>query len=54
MGMFVRVKSTKNSPRKSVQLVKSVRKGDRITQKIVRYVGIAHDDMELLTLRERG
>ena len=49
--MFVRVKTTKNSPRKSVQIVQSVRKGDRISQKIVRYVGVAHDDMELKQLK---
>ena len=39
--MFVRVKSTPNSPRKSVQLVESVRQGDKVKQKIVRHVGIA-------------
>ena len=51
MGMFVRVKTTKNSPRKSVQIVMSVRKGNQIIQKIVRHVGIAHDDMELSQLK---
>ena len=50
--MFVRVKSTPNSPRKSVQLVESVRQGDKVKQKIVRYVGIAMDDDELLRLKE--
>ena len=49
--MFVRIKTTKNSPRKSVQIVMSVRKGNQITQKIVRHVGIAHDDMELSQLK---
>lgn len=48
--MFVRVKTTPNSPRKSVQLVKSVRKGSKITQKIVHYVGIAMDEDELKKL----
>lgn len=45
--MFVRVKTTPNSPRKSVQIVQSVRKGNKISQKIVRYVGIAMDEEEL-------
>lgn len=49
--MFVRIKSTPNSPRKSVQIVKSVRKGDKVSQKIVRYVGIAMDDYELEQLK---
>ncbi len=39
--MFVRVKTTPNSPRQSVQIVQSVRIGDKVKQKIVRYVGIA-------------
>ena len=50
--MFVRVKSTPNSPRQSVQLVESVRHGDKVKQKIVRHVGIAMDDDELLRLKE--
>ena len=50
--MFVRVKTTPNSPRKSVQIVESVRDGNRIKQRIVRYVGIAMDDKELKKLLE--
>jgi transposase len=49
--MFVRVKSTPNSPRKSIQIVESVRKGNKVSQKIVRYVGIAMDDDELEKLK---
>lgn len=49
--MFVRVKATPNSPRKSVQIVESVRDGDIVRQKIVRYVGIAYDDSELEKLK---
>ena len=49
--MFVRVKSTPNSPRQSVQIVQSVRVGDKVKQKIVRYVGIAMDDDELAQLK---
>lgn len=49
--MFVRVKNTPNSPRKSVQIVHSVRRDDKVTQKIIRYVGIAMDDQELEQLK---
>ncbi|MBU1784843.1 MAG: IS1634 family transposase [Candidatus Omnitrophica bacterium] len=50
--MFVRIKTTPNSPRKSVQIVQSVRKADRVSQKIVRHVGIAHDEQELKQLMD--
>lgn len=50
--MFVRIKTTPNSPRKSVQIVASLRKGDKVTQKIVRYIGIAMDDAELIQLTQ--
>ena len=50
--MFIRVKTTPNSPRKSIQIVESIRKGTKITQKIVRHVGIAMDDSELIRLKE--
>ena len=40
-----------NSPRQSVQIVSSVRVGDKVKQKIVRYVGIAMDDEELAQLK---
>lgn len=49
--MFVRVKSNPLSPRKSVQIVESVRKKDKIIQKIVRYVGVAMDEQELEQLK---
>ena len=51
-NMFVRIKSTPNSPRKSVQIVKSVRTGEKVRQTIVRHVGIAADDEELQQLRD--
>ena len=44
--MFIRVKTTPNSPRRSVQICESNRKGDQVKQKIVHYVGIARDDDE--------
>ena len=42
--MFIRVNSTPNSPRKSIQIVESVRTGDKVRQKILHYVGISMDD----------
>lgn len=42
--MFIRVNSTPNSPRKSIQIVESIRTGDKVKQKIVHYVGISMDD----------
>lgn len=50
--MFVRVKTTPNSPRQSVQIVASERIGDKVKQRIVRYVGIAMNDEELVRLKE--
>ena len=49
--MFVRIKTTPNSPRKSVQIVESFREGNAVRQRIVRHVGIAADDQELETLQ---
>lgn len=48
--MFIRTKTTPNSPRKSVQIVESIRDGSKIKQKIVRHVGIAMDEYELQEL----
>jgi len=50
--MFIRIKTSPNSPRKSIQIVESIRKGNKISQKIVRHVGIAMDESELLKLKE--
>ena len=50
--MFVRVKTTPNSPRKAVQLVESVRAGHTVRQKIVRHIGIALDEDELVKLKD--
>jgi transposase len=49
--VFVRVKSTPNSPRRSVQVVESARDGGRVTQRIVRHMGIALDALEETKLR---
>lgn len=50
--MFIRVKTTPNSPRKSIQIVESVRDGNKVKQRIVRYVGVAMDDQELEKLKD--
>ncbi len=52
--MFIRVKTTPNSPRKSVQLVESFRVGDKVRQKIVKHIGIAFDEKELEELKVLG
>jgi len=49
--MFIRVKSTPNSPRKSVQIVHSQRVGSKVKQKIIKHVGVAFDDKELQELK---
>ena len=49
--MFVRVNQTPNSPRKSVQVVESQREGHQVKSRILRHVGIAHDEQELEKLK---
>lgn len=44
--MYIRVNKTPNRPRRSIQIVESIRKGKSVKQKIVRYVGIANDESE--------
>ena len=50
--MFIRTKTSPNSPRKSVQIVESVRDGNLVKQRIVRHVGIALNETELEQLLE--
>lgn len=50
--MFVRIKTSPNSPKKSVQIVESFRFGNKVRQRIVRHVGTALDDNELMRMRE--
>jgi len=50
--MFVRVKTTPNSPKKAVQIVESRRSGGTVSQHIVRHVGTALNDDELERLKE--
>jgi len=49
--MFVRVKSTPNSPRKSVQIVENSRVNGKVKQRIIKHIGIAMDDAELEELK---
>ena len=49
--MFVRVKSTPKSPRKSVQIVESYRVEGKVRQRIVKHIGVAQDDIELEELK---
>ena len=50
--MFVRAKSTRNSPRRSVQIVESIRDGKKVRQPIVRHVGVALSEHALPHLRQ--
>ena len=52
--MFVRIKTTPNSPRRSVQLVEGVRHRGQVRQRIVRHIGVAMDEDELERLRQLG
>ena len=52
--MFVRIKTTPNSPRRSVQLVEGVRDRGKVRQRIVRHIGVAMDEDELERLRQLG
>jgi len=49
--MFVRIKATPNSLKKAVQIVESVRRGEKVSQKIIRHIGYAVDEDELSKLK---
>ena len=49
--MFIRTKK-KTEDRISVQIVANVRDGEKIKQKIIRHVGVAHNDKELEQLKD--
>ncbi|MCG9479063.1 MAG: hypothetical protein K9H14_02495 [Actinomycetia bacterium] len=49
--MFVRVKTSNNCATTFVQIVQSLRKGEKVTRKIVRHVGVAKDRDELEKLK---
>lgn len=50
--MYIRINSTPLSPRKSVQIVEGIRCGDKVKQKIIRYVGVATNDYEQQKLED--
>ena len=50
--MFIRTNTTPNSPRKSIQIVESIRDGQKVKQKIIRYVGVATNDFEEQKLKD--
>lgn len=50
--MFVRIKTSPNSPKKAVQIVESFRDGNKVKQRIVRHVGTALNDNELERMQE--
>lgn len=49
--MFVRVKTSNKGQTRFVQIVQSIRKGDKVSQRIVRHIGVACDDGELEALK---
>ena len=49
--MFIRVKSTPKSPRKSIQIVESFRINGKVRQKIVKHIGVGANDEELEELK---
>lgn len=53
--MFIRTKTTPNSPRKSIQVVDGRRDASgKVKQRIVRHVGIAHNEDEEMKLKAIG
>jgi transposase len=50
--MFIRIKSTPNSPRKSVQICEGIRKDGKVRQRVLRHVGVAKDEHHLLELKK--
>jgi transposase len=52
--MYIRVTSTKNSPRKSVKIVESIREGFKVKQVMILHVGIASNENEIEKLKHIG
>jgi len=50
--MFIRNKKTPNSLKTAVQLVQTVRTGKKVSQRIIRHFGYAHNDDEITALRK--
>jgi transposase len=51
--MFIRVK-TKPNGKRSIQIVESIRRGNKVSQKIVRHIGQASNDREEEVLKKLG
>ena len=49
--MYIRVKTSNNNRTTFVQIVQSVRAAGRVSQRIVRHIGVAKDDTELEKLK---
>jgi len=49
--MYIRTKSSPNSPRKTVQIVESIRHGKSVSQRIIQHVGVAQDEKEMEELK---
>ncbi len=52
--MYVRVTSTRNSPRKSIKVVESVREGYKVKQVMICHIGIAADEKQIEKLKQLG
>jgi len=52
--MYLRVTTTRNSPRKSVKIVESVREGYKVKQVMILHVGIASNEEEIEKLKAIG
>ena len=50
--MFVRIKTSPNTHKKYVQIVKSVREGDKVRQKVIQTIGYATDEDTLNRLKD--
>jgi len=50
--MFIRIKSTPNSPRKSVQICEGIRKDGKVRQRVLRHIGVAKDEHHLTELKK--
>ena len=49
--MFIRTKHDPKLNRTRVQIVESVRTGKKVRQKILRHVGVAHNDSEIEAIK---
>ena len=52
--MFIRVKTIPGRSDKSVQLVESVRNGTKVSQRIIRHLGVAKTEAQMDKLKELG